>query len=65
MAVTSEERFGAIGTGLATVAHDGTVLDAWFVSSRLTAQSFHFRTTSKRCVVPNCKSIMLVGTSRR
>jgi 2,3,4,5-tetrahydropyridine-2-carboxylate N-succinyltransferase len=38
MAVTSEERSGAVGTGLATVAHDGTVLDAWFVSSRLTAQ---------------------------
>jgi hypothetical protein len=28
-------------------------------------QFFHFRTTSKRLVVPNCNSIMLVGTSRR
>ena len=38
MGLTSAEDSGAIGTGLATVAYDGTVLDAWFVSSRLTAQ---------------------------
>jgi 2,3,4,5-tetrahydropyridine-2-carboxylate N-succinyltransferase len=38
MAVDIGGTFRRVGTGLATVAHDGTVLDAWFVSSRLTAQ---------------------------
>jgi 2,3,4,5-tetrahydropyridine-2,6-dicarboxylate N-succinyltransferase len=38
MALTVEERSGAIGSGLATIAHDGTVLDTWFASSRLTAE---------------------------
>jgi 2,3,4,5-tetrahydropyridine-2-carboxylate N-succinyltransferase len=39
MVLTAVERSGAVGTGLATIAHDGTVLDTWFASLSLTAQT--------------------------
>src|ERR1700730_112224 len=38
MAQITAERSGAVGSGLATIADDGTILDAWFPNPRLSQQ---------------------------